>query len=121
VAISRVLKGLGIVVILYAACSVVILPFKRPRPSLPTVVVNVNNTTSTSRVFQISVSGMEFNVVAPAQSSVRESLRVADDASQVRVSSRGDVLLESEYELDRDSIFISESSRGTRAVVEGRR
>lgn len=88
---------------------------------MPTIVVHLNNTTSTSRVFQISVSGEEFSVVAPAQSSVRESLRVAADASQVRVSSRGDVLLESEFELGTDSIFISESSRGTRVVVEGRR
>lgn len=108
-------------VLSYVACFVVILAFQRSRPLLPMVVVYLNNTTSTSRVFQISVSGVEFNVVAPAQSSVRESLRVADDASQVRVSSRGEVLLESEFELEKDSVFISESSRGTRAVVEGRR
>lgn len=108
-------------VVAYVVCFVVILAFQRPSPSLPTVVVHLNNTTSTSRVFQILVSGKEFNVVAPAQSSVRESLRVAAYASHVRVSSRGDVLLESEFELDRDSVFISESNRGTRAVVEGRR
>lgn len=108
-------------VILYAACFGVMLAFQRPRPSLPTIVVHLNNTTSTSRVFQISVSGEEFSVVAPAQSSVRESLRVAADASQVRVSPRGDVLLESEFELEKDSVFISESSRRTRAAVEGTR
>lgn len=106
-------------VLAYVVCFVVMLVFQSPRPSLPTVVVHVNNTTRTSPVFQVSISGREFSVLAPAQTSTRESHRVADDASQVRVISRGEVLLESGFELGRDSLLINVSSRGIRAVVEG--